>query len=152
MFPRLLRRCLSAFPQYAPVCSLYERLHRASARPRSFSRSFALCARRRKALSTDLAKLSFTRSLGRRVHACQEAEISIFIALHNCLASFRCGRRGKNPNLSPPPGEWSERSNDRASAHTQKQHHHLEYESISILFASDLFFIHGLTNHFYGGQ
>lgn len=82
---------------------------------------------------------SFARSVGRRVHACQEAEISIFIALHNCLASFRCGRRGKNPNLLPPPESGP---SERARAHTQKQHHHLESESISILFARSFFAVH----------
>lgn len=128
-------------------------IHRASERVLFLSLARFVCAPAKSII--DGFGETLVHSGGRRVHACQEAEISIFIALHNCLASFRCGRRGKNPNLLPPPGEWSERESERA--HTQKQHHHLESESISILFASDLFLLgthtkSALTNRFYGGQ
>jgi hypothetical protein len=74
MFPRLLRRCLSAFPQYAPVCSL--RTNETTLHARSLSLAGSLCVRAGERHYRRIWRnsRSFVRSLARLGGGCTPAK------------------------------------------------------------------------------
>lgn len=96
-------------------------------------------ARLRKALSTDLAKLSFTRSLTPLGGGCTPAKKPRSQYLSPCITVWPAFVAGAGAKIQI---YCRRRRVVRARAHTQKQHHHLESESISILFARLFFAVH----------